>query len=213
MKKTLKMVAALSVVATLLSGCITATVLMTKWAVDEKNEIIGGKVFTESSGTVYYSYNGRTEGLKLTFKENGKYIRTDKYDGTFTIITPKDVYHGNIYDGTYVHQTQKNGEYYYSDLSMVFPVEWFRWEKFADTMVSDNVNKAEGTEYITGKKCITFTEDNYKVAGYSRIYMYKKTNGSMEFTATRWKQEYDDEFTVPVGCKEVSGSIDFSENF
>ena len=43
MKKTIKLFVALSIVATLLSGCITATVLMTKWAIDEQKEIKSGK--------------------------------------------------------------------------------------------------------------------------------------------------------------------------
>ncbi len=214
MKKSVKIFAALAIVAVVFSGCITATVLMTKWAVDEEKEIVGGKVFEESTGTVFYSYNGYTEGMKLTFKDNGKYIHITKPNsGDFTIITPDDVYQGNTKDKTYVHKKNTSGTYYYSDISMVFPVEWFRWEKFADDMV-DNTNKSEGSEYIVDKKCVTFTDDhNYKVAGYKRIYMYKKVNGVVKFVATRWKQGSDSDFKVPSDCKEVSGSIDYSENF
>ena len=62
MKKTIKLFVALSIVATLLSGCITATVLMTKWAIDEQKEIKSGKVFKEAQGTVEYSTDAYSSG-------------------------------------------------------------------------------------------------------------------------------------------------------
>lgn len=211
MKKSFKLFAALSVVAIALSGCITATVLMTKWAIDEKNEIVSGKVFEESTGSVFYSYDGYSEGMSLKFKENGKYIRVDRPNsGYFVIITPNKVYKGNTKDKTYVEDENKDGLFYYSDLSMVFPTEWFRWEDFADYMVSDDSeNKSEGTAYYADKKCVTFSDEDKSVAGYKRVYMYKKVGSKEYFRATRWGQGCDATFTPPSDCKKVSGSIDY----
>ena len=214
MKKSFRIFAALSVVAVVLSGCITATVLKTKWAVDEKNEIVSGKVFQETTGSVFYSYDGYSEGMSLKFKENGKYLRVDRPNsGYFLIITPQKVYQGNLKDKTYVEAENKDGVYYFSNLSMVFPTEWFRWEDFAEYMLSDETNKSEGTEYYADKKCTTFTSDEKKVGGYKRVYMYKEDRGKVIFRATRWGQGCDAQFTPPSECKKVSGSIDYEEAF
>ena len=147
MKKTIKLFVALSIVATLLSGCITATVLMTKWAIDEQKEIKSGKVFKEAQGTVEYSTDAYSSGkIVLQFKEYGKYIYITKPNKDFILITPTDVYKGNITDQTFRHAKNTDGNYYFSDLSMVFPVEWFRWEKFSEYMIADDTNKIEGTD-------------------------------------------------------------------
>ena len=212
MKKSMKIFAALSVVALVFSGCITATVLMTKWAVDEEKEIESGSVFKESEATIIYSCDGWSEGMTLRFKDYGKYIRIDKHNTDFIIITPDSVYKGNVDNKTYVAKYNDDGEMYYTNISMVFPVEWFRWEKFAEYMV-DDTNKKEGSEYIHDRKCVTFTDNDYKVAGYKRIYMYKEINGSIKFNARQWKQGCEAEFAPPANCKRVSGSIDYEVYF
>ena len=215
MKKSVKIVAALAVVAIALSGCITATVLMTKWAVDEQKEIKSGKVFKETQGTVEYSSDAYSSGkIVLQFKDNGKYIYITKPNQDFILITPTDVYKGNIEDKIYRHAKNTDGNYYFSNLSMVFPTEWFRWEKFAEYMVSDDeTNKLEGSEYICGKKCVTFTDDNYKVAGYNRIYMYKKEGSATIYNAVSFSNKFDANFQIPGGCHEISGAIDYDESF
>lgn len=214
MRKSFRIFAALSVVAVVLSGCITSTVLRTKWAVDEKNEIVSGKVFQETTGSVFYSYDGYSEGMSLKFKESGKYLRVDRPNtGYFLIITPQKVYQGNTKDKTYVEAENKDGVYYFSNLSMVFPTEWFRWEDFAEYMLTDETNKSEGTEYYADKKCTTFTSDEKKVGGYKRVYMYKEDRGKVIFRATRWAQGCDAQFAPPAECKKVSGSIDYEEAF
>ena len=214
MKKTIKLFVALSIVATLLSGCITATVLMTKWAIDEQKEIKSGKVFKEAQGTVEYSTDTYSSGkIVLQFKEYGKYIYITKPNKDFILITPTDVYKGNITDQTFRHAKNTDGNYYFSNLSMVFPVEWFRWEKFSEYMIADDTNKIEGTEYICGKKCVTFNEDDFKVSGYNRVYMYKKDGRTTLLDATSFSNKFETNFQIPGGCHEVSGTIEYTENF
>ena len=223
MKKSTKFFAALAVVTLIMSSCITATVLRAQWAVDEKEEITSGKVFEEKQGTFFYSYKGYSEGLILCFKDSGEYIYVEnKAAKTFVVITPKKVFYGDMEDKTYIVKDNNKGTYYYSNLSMVFPIQWFRWEKFADDMVdSEESNKKEGTVYFTPKeggdfknlKCNTFTDDGYEVLGYNRIYISKKENGKQVFELRRTRKNCAYKFEVPTGYKEVSGSIDFNENF
>ena len=215
MKKSTKIIAALVIVAGVMSSCITATVLRAKWAVEEEEEIVSGKVFEQEKGTFFYSYQGLTDGISLAFKDYGKYLRVDnKYAKTITIITPDKVYQCDTEDKTYVEVENTNGTYYYSNLSMVFPLQWFRFEKFADDMVdSENTNKKEGSVYIQDKKCITFTDDGYEVAGYDRIFMYKKENNKQVFKCSRLRSDCALELKVPSDYKKVSGSIDYKEDF
>ena len=58
-----------------------------------------------------------------------------------------------------------------------------------------------------------FSLDGYKVAGYKRVYMYKKVDGDIKFKAVRFSQACDAEFKAPKDCREVEGSIDFEERF
>lgn len=215
MKKSTKIIAALVLVAGIMSSCLTATVLRAKWAVEEEEEIVSGKVFEQEKGTFFYSYQGLTEGMSLGFKDYGKYLRVDNnYAKTFIIITPDKVYQGDKEAKTYVEVENTNGAYYYSDLSMVFPLQWFRFEKFADDMVdSENTNKKEGFIYIQDKKCITFTDDDYEVAGYDRIFMAKKENGKQIFKCSRLRSDCAVELKVPSDYKKVSGRIDYEEDF
>ena len=215
MKKSTKIIAALVLVAGIMSSCLTATVLRAKWAVEEEEEIVSGKVFEQEKGTFFYSYQGLTEGMSLGFKDYGKYLRVDNnYAKTFIIITPDKVYQGDKEAKTYVEVENTNGAYYYSDLSMVFPLQWFRFEKFADDMVdSENTNKKEGSIYIQDKKCITFTDDDYEVAGYDRIFMAKKENGKQIFKCSRLRSDCAVELSVPSDYKKVSGRIDYEEDF
>lgn len=223
MKKSTKIIAALVIVAGVMSSCLTATVLRAKWAVEEEEEIVSGKVFEIEKGTFFYSYQGLTEGIVLGFKDNGKYLRVDnKYDKTITIITPDKVYQCDTEDKTYVEVDNTNGTYYYSDLTMVFPLQWFRFEKFADDMVdSENTNKKEGTIYFTPKeggdlknfKCITFTDDDYEVVGYERVFISKKENGKTVFECRRTRKECVLDLKVPSDYKKKSGDIDYKEDF
>ena len=207
MKKTLKVIALSAVVATLMSGCITATILRTKWASDEKKEITSGKVFEVAQGTVVYS-----DGTILSFKEHGKYIRIDHTNLNITIITPEYAYECYYYKGTYARQENTDGTFYYSNLSYVFPVEWFRWEKFADDLV-DNQNHSEGTKYVADQKCISFTKDRYEVAGYKRIYMYKEEDGTVLRRAMSFTSHCDADFNVPASYTKTSDKITFDESF
>lgn len=223
MKKSTKIIAALVLVAGIMSSCITATVLRAKWAVEEEEEIVSGKVFTLEKGTFFYRYQGLTQGMALAFKDYGKYLRVDNYYAkTFIIITPDKVYKGYTDDKTYVEKENTNGAYYYSDLSMVFPIEWFRFEKFADDMVdSENTNKKEGFIYfnpseggdIKNFKCITFTDDGYEVAGYERIFISKKENNKLVFECNRTRKDCALELSVPSDYKKKSGTIDYEEDF
>lgn len=71
MKKSTKIIAVLVIVAGVMSSCITTTVLRAKWAVEEEEEIVSGKVFEQEKGTFFYSYQGLSEGLALAFKDYG----------------------------------------------------------------------------------------------------------------------------------------------
>lgn len=209
MKKTLKMTAILAVVATLMSGCITATILLTKWASDEKEEITGGKVFEVAQATVTYS-----DGSVLAFKNHGKYIRFTRSNGEFVIITPDYCYECFPSRKGYARQANNNGTFYYSNLSYVFPVEWFRWERFADDVIND-VNKKEGTKVVAGQTCKSFSDSDtdYEVAGYKRIYMYKEVNGTVLRRAVEYTSSENAEYEVPAGWEKIGNSIDFSEDF
>ena len=223
MKKSTKIIAALVLVAGIMSSCLTATVLRAKWAVEEEEEIVSGKVFEQEKGTFFYSYQGLTEGMSLGFKDYGKYLRVDNnYAKTFIIITPDKVYQGDKEAKTYVEVENTNGAYYYSDLSMVFPLQWFRFEKFADDMVdSENTNKKEGTIYykpsqggdLTNFKCITFTDDDYEVVGYERVFISKKENNKTVFECRRTRKECVLDLKVPSDYKKRSGNIDYKEDF
>ena len=207
MKKTLKMAAVLAVVATLFSGCITATIIYAKQVSDEKKEITGDKVFEIEKGTITYK-----DGTVLSFKENGKYIEIDEPDGDFFIITPDYAYEGNALIKKYRQQENTDGTFYYSDRSLVFPVKWFRWERFRDDIVND-VNGSEGSIHIAGKQCISFTNDNMEVAGYNRIYMYKREGARILFEAIDVNSACLVDFQVPADWEKESGRIEFNESF
>jgi hypothetical protein len=207
MKKSFKIVAVLAVVATLFSGCITATVLLSKAASDEKKEITSGKVFEIEQATVEFA-----NGDILAFKDYGKYIRVDKANGDFLIITPSTAYEGSYQTLTYREQKNTDGTFYYSDVSYVFPENWFRFEKFADDVLGD-VTSHEGYETVAGKSCVSFSDIDYEVAGYKRIYMYKEENGRIVRRALNMNGGCNAEFKVPEGFTKKSGSIDYGERF
>jgi len=209
MKKTITIVAVLAFVATMFSGCLTATLLMSKGASDEKNEITQGKVFEIEKATVEYA-----NGDVLSFKDYGKFIRVDKSNGDFLIITPTAAYECTKASKSCVMQKNNNGEFYYSDRSYVFPTKWFRLEKFADDIVSDT-NHAESIRTVAGKTCTSFRdkEHGYEVAGYNRIYMYKEENGEVLRRALNMNSSCNAVFEVPSDYSQRTGSIEYGEKF
>ncbi len=208
MKKALFIVA-LAFVATAFTGCITATLLMSKASSDEKDEIKSGKVFQIERATVEYA-----TGEVLSFKDYGKYIRIDKLNGDFLIITPTKAYEGTKSSKTYREQKNNNGEFYYSDRSYVFPTKWFRLDKFADDLIGDT-NNSETLRTVAGKTCTSFRDDDhgYEVAGYERIYMYKEENKDVVRRALNMNSSCNVEFTVPSDFTKESGNIAYGERF
>jgi len=207
MKKSLKIAAILAVVATVLSGCITATIIYAKLVSDEKKEITSGKVFEIEKGTVIYK-----DGVVLSFKDYGKFIQVNKPDGSFLIITPNYTYECNTLTKTYRQQENTDGEFYYSDRSRVFPVEWIRWEKFRDDIV-DDVNSSEGKTTVANETCISFTSIYAQVAGYKRIYMLKQEGSRILFEAENVNSACLVDFTVPADWTKEAGKIEYSEAF
>ena len=209
MKKSITIVAVIAFVATLFSGCITATILMSKGASDEKTEITGGKVFEIEKATVEYA-----NGDVLSFKNYGKFLRVDKSNGDFFIITPTTAYEGKAKGKTYVEKENTDGTFYYSDRSYVFPTKWFRLEKFADDMIA-GTNNRETYRSVAGKNCTAFRDDDiqYEVAGYKRIYMYKEEGGDVSIHALNMNNSCNVVFEVPADYTKQSGSIDFGERF
>ena len=207
MKKSLKMAAVLAVVATVFSGCITATIVYAKLVSDEKKEITSGKVFEMEKGTVLYD-----DGLVLSFKEYGKFIQVDKLDGSFLIITPNYAYEGNALTKTYRQQENTDGEFYYSDRSRVFPIQWIRWEKFRDDIV-DDVNSSEGKTVVANETCVSFKTVFTEVAGYKRIYMLKQEGARILFEAKNVNSACLVDFTVPADWTKEEGKIEYAEAF
>ena len=209
MKKTFKIAAAIALVATVMTGCITATVLYYNEMTKEKAEITDGKVFELAQATVTYS-----DGTVLSFKENGKFLRVEHNDlRTVTIITPDYAYQMDINNKTYAKQENKNGTFYYSDLSLVFPEDWFDYHVIwlQDVMRGGENNK--GKMDVADKECVSYSEDNTVYAGYKRIYMYKEVDGNVYRRAKLLVSTVIDDFTVPADFKQTSSSIDFSEKF
>ena len=209
MKKTFKIAAAIALVATVMTGCITATVLYYNEMTKEKAEITDGKVFELAQATVTYS-----DGTVLSFKENGKFLRVEHSDlRTVTIITPDYAYQMDIINKTYAKQENKNGTFYYSDLSLVFPEDWFDYHVIwlQDVMRGGENNK--GKMDVADKECVSYSEDNTVYAGYKRIYMYKEVDGNVYRRAKLLVSTVIDDFTVPADFKQTSSSIDFSEKF
>ena len=207
MKKSIKFYAVLAVVAVLFSSCITATLIMSGLASEEKKEILSGTVFNIPNGTIIYN-----DGSVLSFKKYGKYIRFEDYDGDFVIITPSYVYQCDHVYKTYAKDKNKDGKYYYTNLSRVFPVEWYRWDKFAKDMVSES-NKAEGTMVCAGMSCVAFFTANEDVAGYKRIFMYKEVNERKLFEAIDFSSSCNADFEVPNDYEENDNKIVYSEKF
>lgn len=207
MKKSFKMFAVMATVTVLFSGCITATIVMSTLATKEKNKILDGEVFEIPQGTVYYE-----DGSVLSFRRYGQYVRFDDYDGDFTIITPEKVFQGDHVYKEYREASNKGGKYYYTDLSRVFPVEWFRWDKFAKDMVSDS-NQAEGTMVVGGQTCVSFTSAKEEIAGYKRIYMYKEVGSRIEFRAIDFSSSCHAEFEVPADYTKTKDEVVYTDKF
>ena len=205
MKKTIKFYAVLAAVTVLFSGCITATIVMSTLATKERDKIKDGEVFEIPNGTVIYE-----DGSPLSFKKYGSYLRFDDYDGDFVIITPKFVYQCDHVYKTYAIDSNKDGKYYYSNLSRVFPVEWYRWDKFAKDIYG-NENKAEGTMNVAGWSCTSFTSYKEEVAGYKRIFMYKDEKDRVLFRAIELKTACHAEFEVPSDYKQTDDDVVYSE--
>ncbi|MBO4666265.1 MAG: hypothetical protein J5612_05265 [Paludibacteraceae bacterium] len=205
MKKTIKFYAVLATVTVLFSSCITATILMSALATKERDKIKKGEVFEIPNGTVYYE-----DGSMLSFRKYGSYVRFDDYDGDFTIITPDRVYQCDHVYKTYATDSNKDGKYYYTSLSRVFPVEWYRWDKFADDMYGDE-NKAEGSMNVAGVSCISFTSYDMEVAGYKRIFMYQEDRRRVLFRAIEFKSSCHAEFEVPADYEESEDKVVYSE--
>lgn len=209
MKKTIKIVAAVMLVAIVMTGCITATVLYANEASKEKTEITSGKVFEMAQATVTYS-----DGTVLTFKENGKFIRVEHSDlRTVTIITPEYAYQLDKINKTYARQENKNGTFYYSDLSLVFPVSWFDYHIiWVGDLISGGEN-SKGKIDVADKECTAYSDDYTTLAGYKRIYMYKEDRGTVYRRAKLLVSTFIDDFAVPVDFKQTGSSIDFAEKF
>ncbi len=208
MKKNFKIAATVAVVALVLSGCVTATVVLTNEAVKEEEEIESGNVFETSKATVTY-YNN----VVLSFKQNGKFIRVDEpnYDRA-RIIRPDSVFELDLKYKTYISTPNTNGKWYYSDQSYVFPVDWFELHTFlGDVWTSDNSEK--GKMDVAGVECVSYTCDKYEYAGYNRIYMYKKIGSSLHRCAIKYEWKCEADFDIPADFHKVSGTVTYSKDF
>ena len=205
MKKTIKVYAVMALVTVLFSGCITATILMSNASKKEKEKIIGGEVFEIPNGTITYM-----DGSTLSFKRYGSYIRFDDYDGDCVIITPSKVYQCDHVYKTYAFDSNKDGKYYYTSLSRVFPTQWYRWDKFAKDLVGSS-NKAEGTAVYAGQTCVSFITTDMEIAGYKRIFMYREVGDRVTMEAKDFSSSCNADFDVPEGYKDSGDDIVYSE--
>ena len=205
MKKTIKVYAVMALVTVLFSGCITATILMSNASKKEEEKILAGEVFGIPNGTITY-----TDGSTLSFKRYGSYIRFDDYDGDCVIITPSKVYQCDHVHKTYAFDSNKDGKYYYTSLSRVFPVDWYRWDKFAKDLVGDS-NKAEGTAVYAGQTCVTFVTAQMEIAGYKRIYMFREVSDRVLFEAKEFSTSCNAVFEVPEGYKDSGDDVVYTE--
>ncbi len=209
MKKSFKFAAMIAAVALVMSGCITATVVLTEAANKEEEEILSGQVFEVEKATVTYHNN-----VILSFKQNGKFIRVEEPNkDKVTIIRPDSAFEINTRDKSYISSPNTNGKYYYSDQAYVYPDDWFDLHMFlGDVWTTEDENKST-TMDVAGRECKAYKSDRFEYAGYKRVFMYKKVGSTILISAISFDYSCIDDFAVPDGFQHWQGTVYCSRDF
>lgn len=187
MKKSIFII--LAAASMLLSSCITATILHSKDANEEAQEISNGTIFQIEKGTVTYD-----NGVTFAFRDFGRmqYIK----DGRITtILTPTDSISINTQFENYtITPWEREGNY---DSQYVFRLRQYELDGWVETVVGDE-SKTTKTVTIAGKSCQCVIIDSGEFAGYKRVLMRYRENNGKKFEAKSFSSDADEKlFKVP----------------
>lgn len=185
--------ALLCAVFVIFSGCKAKVWKDISETSEELNEVLSGKLFTVSQGTVVYnnysSTGVTTEAQTIfTFRNNGKEWAV--VDGTNIQIVKGDKFY-TLDASDKTGSCITFGQEVYGACDYVFFEKGIR---FDEVLYEEDNEVREGTEVIAGKNCVKFTwEDGAVEAGWNRVLFKDIDSDGWGIIATSWSDNVTNE--------------------